>query len=190
MHARCIPSGRHGHMRTAGCHGRPWCWRDMQCHHVNRWGSHPASMEMEGQEAWREKEQLAREGALLLQGCMRTPRWKKETGFCLLLQLSKRPWHCRIGMAAVCYRERHWHRPQEGATAGQGVHVWPPPPFSLLYIPEYLSPQREREMVEKILKNLTRKEAGMEWDGIQTSPISKQEKKRKRKEKRKQARRS
>ena len=45
-------------------------------------------------------------------------------------------------------------------------------------------------MVEKILKNLTRKEAGMEWDGIQTSPISKQEKKRKRKEKRKQARRS
>jgi len=32
-------------------------------------------------------------------------------------------------------------------------------------------------MVEKNLKNLTRKEAGMEWDGIQTSPISKQEKK-------------
>jgi len=48
MHARCIPSGRHGHMRTAGCHGRPWCWRDVQCHHVNRWGSHLSSfMEME-----------------------------------------------------------------------------------------------------------------------------------------------
>ena len=34
-------------------------------------------------------------------------------------------------------------------------------------------------MVEKILKNLTRKEAGMEWDGIQTSPISKQEREKK-----------
>jgi len=186
MHARCIPSGRHGHMRTAGCHGRPWCWRDMQCHHVNRWGSHPASMEMEGQEAWREKEQLAREGALLLQGCMRTPRWKKETGFCLLLQLSKRPWHCRIGMAAACYREALAQTSGGGDGRTGSSRVTTTPFLSLIHPWVSLSP--EREMVEKNLKNLTRKEGGMEWDGWNPNKSNFQT--RKRKEKRKQARRS
>jgi len=114
MHARCIPSGRHGHMRTAaGCHGRPWCCRDMQwckCHHLNRWGSHPSHpwRGEGGQEAWRDRG-AAREPALRLQDACGL---RGEKGDWLL---SSSP-TLKTTMAAACYRERHWHRPSSRVT--------------------------------------------------------------------------
>ena len=66
-----------------------------KCHHVNRWGSHPSSMETgEGrevrtQEPWREEQLGSRPCCCRMHAGSEV---KKETGFCLLLQLSKRPW--------------------------------------------------------------------------------------------------
>jgi len=115
MHARCIPSGSHGHMRqnrlAASCsHGRG-AGETCKCHHVNRWGSRP-SVHGDGGQAWREKEREPEPCCCRMHADSEV---KKESGFCLLLQLS---WHCRIdwhGIHCSCMlqRERRRRR-QEG----------------------------------------------------------------------------
>jgi hypothetical protein len=98
-HARCIPSGRHGHMRT----GRPQSSRlaaamaareTCICHHVNRWGSDIGE-----------------------QRRMRIPRWKRRLAFVFS---SKRPWHA-LQLAAA--------DPGGGIAAGSRVCVRPPAPL-------------------------------------------------------------
>ena len=75
-----------------------------KCHHVNRWGSHPSSMERGGRSGGMERG-AAREPALRLQDACGL---RGEKGDWLL---SPSP-TLRTTMAAACYRERHRHRPR------------------------------------------------------------------------------
>jgi len=79
-----------------------------KCHHVNRWGSHPSSMERGGRSGGMERG-AAREPALRLQDACGL---RGEKGDWLL---SSSP-TLKTTMGAACYRERHWHRPSSRVT--------------------------------------------------------------------------
>jgi len=78
-----------------------------KCHHVNRWGSHPSSMERGGRSGGMERG-AAREPALLLQDACGL---RGEKGDWLLSSST-----LKTTMAAAYYRERHWHRPRREFT--------------------------------------------------------------------------
>ena len=96
MHARCIPSGRHTHMRTeqarlpAAAAMAVRAARETRiCHHVNRWGSmYPWRWITE---AWRGRERERGEAASSPGQHDADSEAKKETGFCFLPELPKRP---------------------------------------------------------------------------------------------------